>query len=383
MTQSGVADKTTSRKKYFFIFFSLLFPVFIAAGLYDYFFLAGQVSTDDAYVSGNTISVSSQVGGSVTAVNYTDTDYVEQGTVLVSLDKTNSLLAFNKAKSQLANVVREMRKLYVLDSQYQANIAAARIQSQQAAEDYQRRERLAGQGIIAQEVLEHAKDSAISAKAALEAAVQAYNANKVLIKNTPLNLQPQVLQAADAVKQAWLDLQRTDIRSPVSGFVAQRTAQVGETIAPAQPLMAVIPAQQMWVKANFKETQLTHVRAGQPVTLTSDLYGSDVVFHGYVKGVTMGTGNAFSLLPSENASGNWIKVVQRVPVEVDLNAEEIRHHPLRIGLSMNATIETDQGKNAQPEDKAAIPAYRSDALVIDTQPVDALIRTIIDNNGQP
>lgn len=387
MERSEASEKKKLRKKYFIVFLGVVLPVFIGLFFYWDLVLSRQVYTDDAYVTGNMNAVSSQVNGSVTAINYTDTEFVRKGDIVIGLDKTDSLIAFNQAKNNLANTVREMRKLYVLDSQYLANVNAAKIQAKQASEDYQRRQRLAASGVIAREDLEHAKDSVISSNAALDAAVQAYKANKTLIMNTSLAQQPQVLQAADNMKQAWLALQRTDIRSPVTGYVAQRNVQVGETITPAQPLMAVVPAQQMWVNANFKETQLTDVRIGQPVTLTSELYGDKVIFHGHVKGINMGTGNAFSLLPSQNASGNWIKVVQRVPVNVVLDENELSQHPLRIGLSMNATIDIGASqRNALPELSTVVassPAYVSDALVIDTTPVEMEIARIINLNGQP
>jgi len=385
--RSEASEKKKSRKKYFIVFLGVVLPVFIGLFFYWDLVLSRQVNTDDAYVTGNMNAVSSQVNGSVTTINYTDTEFVRKGDIVIGLDKTDSIIAFNQAKNNLANTVREMRKLYVLDSQYLANVNAAKIQAKQASEDYQRRQRLAASGVIAREDLEHAKDSVISSNAALDAAVQAYKANKTLIMNTSLAQQPQVLQAADNMKQAWLALQRTDIRSPVTGYVAQRNVQVGETITPAQPLMAVVPAQQMWVNANFKETQLTDVRIGQPVTLTSELYGDKVIFHGHVKGINMGTGNAFSLLPSQNASGNWIKVVQRVPVNVVLDENELSQHPLRIGLSMNATIDIGASqRNALPELSTVVassPAYVSDALVIDTTPVEMEIARIINLNGQP
>ncbi len=387
MERSEASEKKKSRKKYFIVFLGVVLPVFIGLFFYWDLVLSRQVNTDDAYVTGNMNAVSSQVNGSVTTINYTDTEFVRKGDIVIGLDKTDSIIAFNQAKNNLANTVREMRKLYVLDSQYLANVNAAKIQAKQASEDYQRRQRLAASGVIAREDLEHAKDSVISSNAALDAAVQAYKANKTLIMNTSLAQQPQVLQAADNMKQAWLALQRTDIRSPVTGYVAQRNVQVGETITPAQPLMAVVPAQQMWVNANFKETQLTDVRIGQPVTLTSELYGDKVIFHGHVKGINMGTGNAFSLLPSQNASGNWIKVVQRVPVNVVLDENELSQHPLRIGLSMNATIDIGASqRNALPELSTVVassPAYVSDALVIDTTPVEMEIARIINLNGQP
>jgi len=385
--RSEASEKKKSRKKYFIVFLGIVLPVFIGLFFYWDLVLSRQVNTDDAYVTGNMNAVSSQVNGSVTTINYTDTEFVRKGDIVIGLDKTDSIIAFNQAKNNLANTVREMRKLYVLDSQYLANVNAAKIQAKQASEDYQRRQRLAASGVIAREDLEHAKDSVISSNAALDAAVQAYKANKTLIMNTSLAQQPQVLQAADNMKQAWLALQRTDIRSPVTGYVAQRNVQVGETITPAQPLMAVVPAQQMWVNANFKETQLTDVRIGQPVTLTSELYGDKVIFHGHVKGINMGTGNAFSLLPSQNASGNWIKVVQRVPVNVVLDENELSQHPLRIGLSMNATIDIGAShRKALPELSTVVtssPAYVSDALVIDTTPVEMEIARIINLNGQP
>ena len=387
MERSEASEKKKSRKKYFIVFLGVVLPVFIGLFFYWDLVLSRQVNTDDAYVTGNMNAVSSQVNGSVTTINYTDTEFVRKGDIVIGLDKTDSIIAFNQAKNNLANTVREMRKLYVLDSQYLANVNAAKIQAKQASEDYQRRQRLAASGVIAREDLEHAKDSVISSNAALDAAVQAYKANKTLIMNTSLAQQPQVLQAADNMKQAWLALQRTDIRSPVTGYVAQRNVQVGETITPAQPLMAVVPAQQMWVNANFKETQLTDVRIGQPVTLTSELYGDKVIFHGHVKGINMGTGNAFSLLPSQNASGNWIKVVQRVPVNVVLDENELSQHPLRIGLSMNATIDIGAShRKALPELSTVVtssPAYVSDALVIDTTPVEMEIARIINLNGQP
>ncbi|WP_137848555.1 EmrA/EmrK family multidrug efflux transporter periplasmic adaptor subunit [Enterobacter sp. 2VL] len=386
MEQDKTLEKKKTRKIYFAVFLVVLLLAAISLFSYWDIILRHQVSTDDAYVTGNMNSISSQISGSVTSVNYTNTEYVHQGDILVSLDKTDTLIAFNQAKNNLANTVREMRKLYLLASQYQANVAAAQIQSKQASEDYLRRQRLAGSGLIAREDLEHSKDNAISSKAALEAAIQAYNANRALIMDTTLEKQPQVLQAAEQMKQAWLALQRTDIRSPVTGYVAQRNVQVGETIASAQPLLAVVPAQQMWVNANFKETQLTNVKIGQRVTLTSDLYGDKVIFHGQVKGINMGTGNAFSLLPSQNASGNWIKVVQRVPVEIELDKGEIGRYPLRIGLSMNATIDTDGTTSApMPVNSyvtSVVPAYASDALVIDTGPVDDEIHKIIKINGQ-
>ena len=348
--------------------------------------LQDTISTDDAYVVGNANPISAQVSGSVIVVNNKDTSFVRQGNVLVSLDKTDATIALNKAKNNLANIVRETNKLYLQDKQYNAEVASARIQYQQSLEDYQRRLPLAKNGVISKETLEHAKDTLVSNKAGLNAAILAYNANKALVMDTPLNRQPQVMQAADAAKEAWLALQRTDIRSPVTGYISQRSVQVGQTISPGQSLMAVVPAHQMWVNANFKETQLTNIRIGQPVNIISDLYGENIVFHGHIVGIKMGTGNAFSLLPAQNATGNWIKVVQRVPVDVSLDPKELQQHPLRIGLSMTATINTkNEDIGDMPVLASAVtvmPAYVSKALVIDTSPIEKEIKTIISRNGQ-
>ena len=282
--------------------------------------------------------------------------------------------------------IRKSGNRYLQDKQYSAEVASARIQYQQSLEDYNRRVPLAKQGVISKETLEHTKDTLISSKAALNAAIQAYKANKALVMNTPLNRQPQVVEAADATKEAWLALKRTDIKSPVTGYIAQRSVQVGETVSPGQSLMAVVSARQMWVNANFKETQLTDVRIGQSVNIISDLYGENVVFHGRVTGINMGTGNAFSLLPAQNATGNWIKIVQRVPVEVSLDPKELMEHPLRIGLSMTATIDTKNEDIAEMPELAStvtsMPAYTSKALVIDTSPIEKEISNIISHNGQ-
>lgn len=219
----------------------------------------------------------------------------------------------------------------------------------------------------------------------MNAAIQAYKANKALVMNTPLNRQPQVVEAADATKEAWLALKRTDIKSPVTGYIAQRSVQVGETVSPGQSLMAVVPARQMWVNANFKETQLTDVRIGQSVNIISDLYGENVVFHGRVTGINMEPAMRF-LITCTKCDRELIKIVQRVPVEVSLDPKELMEHPLRIGLSMTATIDTRNEDIADMPDLAStvtsMPAYTSKALIIDTSPIEKEISNIISHNGQ-
>lgn len=234
MEQINSNKKHSNRRKYFSLLAVVLFIAFSGAYAYWSMELEDMISTDDAYVTGNADPISAQVSGSVTVVNHKDTNYVRQGDILVSLDKTDATIALNKAKNNLANIVRQTNKLYLQDKQYSAEVASARIQYQQSLEDYNRRVPLAKQGVISKETLEHTKDTLISSKAALNAAIQAYKANKALVMNTPLNRQPQVVEAADATKEAWLALKRTDIKSPVTGYIAQRSVQVGETVSPGQ-----------------------------------------------------------------------------------------------------------------------------------------------------
>jgi len=385
LQQADAHNETTQiqkRKKMLFIFAAVVVIVAGASAAWWYFNLRDVQSTDDAYVAGNQIAISSQVAGSVISVNYIDTDLVHQGDVLVTLDNTNALINVKKAKHNLATVVKKIMQLYVADDLYSASIQEARVNYQQAQSDYQRRVRLGSAAAISQENLQHAKDAVVSSKAALDVAVQNWRSNRVMIQGTSLEKQPEVLQASDAVREAWIALQRTQIRSPVSGYIAQRNVQVGETLSAGQALMSIVPAEQMWINANFKETQLSGVSIGQKVSVVTDFYGSDVVFDGTVDGITMGTGGAFSVLPAQNATGNWIKVVQRLPVRILLDAEQVKAHPLRIGLSTNVTLrETGSRGETLATAQRNTPAYHSTALVIDTASIDKEILAIIKTNA--
>lgn len=230
--------------------------------------------------------------------------------------------------------------------------------------------------------MQHARDAVATAKAQLDVAEQQYNANQAMILNTTLENQPAVKQSAAELRDAWLALQRTEVLSPIDGFVSRRSVQVGAQISSTTPLLAVVPARHLWVDANFKETQLAGVRIGQPATVTSDIYGSDVVYHGKVVGLDMGTGSAFSLLPAQNATGNWIKVVQRLPVRIELDPKEVAQHPLRIGLSTLVSIDTDNTEGAVlASNVRTTPAYESNALALDLAPVNQLIADIIRANA--
>ncbi|AIJ07409.1 MULTISPECIES: multidrug efflux MFS transporter periplasmic adaptor subunit EmrA [Edwardsiella] len=358
--------------------------ILIAAAYLVYWFivLRHHQETDDAYVTGNLVQINAQVSGSVTRVNFEGTDLVKAGDILVTLDKTDAQQAYERAKTALANSVRQTHQLMVNAKQYQANIAVSQVALSKASSDYQRRLALSRSGAIGREELQHAQDAMESARAALDVAVQQYNANQALILNTPLEKQPAVLQAAAQVRDAWLALERTQIRSPVTGYVSQRSVQVGAQISPNTPLMAIVPASQMWIDANFKETQLANMRIGQPATVVSDMYGDGVVFKGKVAGLDMGTGSAFSLLPAQNATGNWIKVVQRLPVRIELDPQQLAQHPLRIGLSTLVTVDTANTRGevlAQQVRKT--PAYQSNVLTLDLAPVNREIAGIIQANA--
>ncbi|OAT51008.1 multidrug efflux MFS transporter periplasmic adaptor subunit EmrA [Providencia heimbachae] len=378
-------QKTTNenKRKFWMIIASIIIVLlFVAYGVYWFLVLRFQEYTDDAYVSGLQIPIIAQTTGNVTQVNFENTDLVKAGDVLVVLDKTNANLAFEQAKHDLATTVRKTKELYINGDEYQAQIQKNRVSLAQAQKDYQRRIALGRSGTISKEDLQHSQEAVQLAQAALDISIQQYNANRALLRNTELKKQPAIQQAADSVRSAWINLQRTEIKSPMTGYVSRRNVQVGSQVSSQSSLMAIVPVQPVWVDANYKETQLEKVRIGQPVTINSDFYGDDIIYTGTVVGLDMGTGSAFSLLPAQNATGNWIKVVQRLPVRVELDPEQVAKHPLRIGLSMNVTIDIkDQNGPVLAEVQRTTPAFESDVLVLKLNQVDQVIDTIINDNA--
>jgi len=376
------AQKKKTRKKVLILLALLFVLAGIAWGVYWFLVLRHFQETDDAYVAGNQVQVMAQVSGSVNKVWFDDTDFVKKGDVLVSLDKTDAEQAFEKAQTALATSVRQTHQLMINAKQYQASIALQQTALAQAEADLKRREPLGASNLIGREELQHSRDAVATAKAQLDVAVQQYNANQAMILNTSLEEQPAVKQAAAELRDAWLALQRTDIRSPMDGYVSRRSVQVGSQISTSTPLMAVVPATNLWIDANFKETQLAGVRIGQDATVVADIYGDDVVYHGKVVGLDMGTGSAFSLLPAQNATGNWIKVVQRLPVRIELNQDDIVKHPLRIGLSTLVKVDTtNKDGSALATSVRQQAAYSSNALAIDLAPVNQLITDIVRANA--
>lgn len=381
-TPPPASSKKRSRKVALLVLTGIFIIIGIAYLIYWFLVLRHFQETDDAYVAGNQVQVMAQVSGSVTAVNFDSTDFVKKGDTLVVLDPTDAEQAFERAKTALANSVRQTHQMVINSKQYQANVALRQTQLNQVQADLKRRVILGKVDAIGREDLQHAHDAVDSAKAQLDVAVQQLNANQAMVLNTPVARQPQVLQAAAQVRDAWLSLQRTKIVSPIDGYVSRRSVQVGQQINPAVALMAVVPADRIWVDANFKETQLANMRIGQPATVVSDIYGDDIVYHGKVVGMDMGTGGAFSLLPAQNATGNWIKVVQRLPVRIELDSNEVKQHPLRIGLSTLVKVDTQNLDGLILADKVrSEPLYQSSALTLNLAPVDAIINDVIHANA--
>lgn len=342
-----------TRKKALITLFSVIAVLGIGWSFYDWRVASHYESTDNAYVQGNLIQITPQIGGTVTAILADDTDFVKAGQTLVKLDPADSKLALDQAEANLAQVVRQVRTLYANNGSLSAQVKlresdVARAQSEvsRATDDLNRRKSLAGNGAVSKEELNHAQtqltngtSALASALAAVTAAKQQLLSNQAMTDDTSIEKHPSVLLAATKVREAWLATQRGALPSPVDGYVARRTVQLGQRVAAGMPMMAIVPRNQLWVDANFKEVQLRHIRIGQPVKVTADVYGSKVEYKGVVAGLGMGTGSAFALLPAQNATGNWIKVVQRVPVRVSLDAEQLAKNPLRIGLSMEATVD--------------------------------------------
>ncbi|MGF6854747.1 HlyD family efflux transporter periplasmic adaptor subunit [Paraburkholderia sp. CI3] len=373
-TDAAAGAPPSNRKK----LFALLGGAILVAGLgyasYWHFVASHYVSTDNAYTAAEVASITPAVSGIVKSVPVVNTEQVHKGDVLAVVDDTDAKIALAQAEADLGRAERKVRGYVATDAQLAAQVSAraadesrmaAQIASAQsdfdrAAIDLQRREVLARTGSVSGEELSHARAAFAAGRAALDAAraavsqakasrdaaVGSLEANRVLIADTTVDTNPEVLLARAKRDQARVDLERTVLRAPVDGVVASRQVQVGQRVQTGTTLMKVVPIESVYVDANYKETQLGKVRIGQPVELKSDLYGSKVVYHGKVEGFSGGSGSAFAMIPAQNATGNWIKVVQRLPVRVRIDPAELRAHPLGINLSMEATVDTRGGNDA-------------------------------------
>jgi len=340
-------------------------------------------STDDAYVAGDMVNVMSQVSGTVVSIGADETDRIEAGQELVRLDATDARIALQDAEQQLARTVRQTRTVFATRDQLQAVVDQRRADLARAQSDFDRRRNLAASGAVSGEELGHAQDALKAARDALVAAQKNLAASSALVGTTGVADNPDVRAAATQVERAWLALVRTNVRAPVTGYVARRTVQLGERIAPGAPLMAIVPLGRLWLEANFRELQLRRMRIGQPATVITDLYGGHVTYHGRVAGMGMGTGSAFALLPAQNATGNWIKVVQRVPVRIALDAGELSAHPLRIGLSTVVTVDMRDTSGPQLAPTAREqPVLSTRAFDIDRSEIRGRIQQIIAENAE-
>jgi membrane fusion protein (multidrug efflux system) len=336
-------------------------------------------STDDAYVNGNVVQITPQVAGTVVGIDADDTQFVTSGESLVKLDRIDAKVALESAKANLANTVREVRSVFARADQLRSEVAVREVDFTKAKADLERRQGLAESGAVSAEEVQHARDGVRAAESALAAAREDLAGHLSLVDDTSVASHPQVARAAAAVRAAYLDYRRADIPAPVSGVVAKRSVQLGQRVSPGAPLMAIVPLDQIWIDANFKEVQLKRIRVGQHARVTADSNG--VQYEGTVVGVGAGTGAAFALLPAQNATGNWIKVVQRLPVRIALDANAVAAHPLAIGLSMAVEIDVHDAPDPPAAAPAADAGYQTTVFADREPAVNALIAEIITANG--
>ncbi len=343
-----------------------------------------RISTDNAYVGGNIVQLTAEIPGTVRAIHARETETVAAGQTLLELDPSDARIAMDAAVSDLANTVRQVRGTFVQIERLRAQVAVRDVELQRARADLSRRRSVANGGAISAEEFAHAQESVKGLEAALRATREDLNVALAQTEGTTPESHPLVLRAATRVRDAGLTLQRTTIVSPVNGVVGRKGVQIGQRIAPGMPLMGIVPLDDIWVDANFKEVQLTRMHIGQPAEVESDLYGRKLTFSGHVVGISPGTGAAFALLPPQNASGNWIKIVQRVPVRIALDPGQVREHPLRIGLSMRVTVDLhDESGPVLTQPQPAKIATISPRAAVDPS-VEALIERIIAaNSGRP
>lgn len=365
-TTSPVVQETPpangKRRRHIIAVSILLALLLIAYGIWWAIYARHFEDTDDAYVAGNVVQVTPQVAGTVIAIHADDTELVQAGKPLIELDNSDARVALEQAEAQLAQTVREVRTLFVNNGALSANVTSRVADLARARADLARREELSGTGAVSKEDLEHARVALQTAESALEATREQLASNRVLTDRTSVANHPNVQRAAAQVQAAYLALARNTLPAPITGYVAKRSVQVGQRVAPGMPLLSVVPLNALWVDANFKEVQVARMRVGQPVTLESDVYGNDVEYHGKVAGLAAGTGAAFALLPTQNASGNWIKVVQRIPVRITLDPKELAARPLRVGLSMQVDVDVAHSEGtsltaAMPA--RTVPAYQT------------------------
>ncbi|WP_283188489.1 efflux RND transporter periplasmic adaptor subunit [Pseudomonas sp. PMCC200344] len=377
-------DTSNSRKRKVLLVVLAIVVILAGVGVWGYheFYGRWNESTDDAYVNGNVVEITPLVTGTVVSIGADDGDLVHEGQVLINFDPNDAEVGLQSAQANLARTVRQVRGLYSNVDGMKAQVNAQQAEVQKAQDNFNRRKNLAAGGAISQEELSHARDDLTSAQNALANAKQQLKTTSALVDDTVVSSHPDVMSAAAQLRQAYLNNSRSTLIAPVTGYVAKRSVQLGQRVQPGTALMAVIPLDQLWIDANFKETQLRDMRIGQPVDIEADLYGSDVKFSGTIDSLGAGTGSAFALLPAQNATGNWIKIVQRVPVRIHINAEELAKHPLRVGLSTQVDVNLrDQSGPVlaqQPPQKAS---FSTNVYERQLAEADAMITQLIHDNS--
>jgi len=392
MSELSPTEKVTARRRGLTVIAATVALAGLAWGGWQGFNGQHSQNTDNAYVAGNVVQITPQVGGTVVAIHVDDTDFVRAGQPLVTLDAADARVALEQAEAQLGQTVREVRTLYANNSTLQAQVRLreadlARAQSDlaRAQDDMSRREPLVATGAVGKEEFQHAsaqltaaKSAVAAAQSAVQAAQQQLAASLTQTEGTNVEQHPNVQRAAARVREASLALQRVKLLAPMDGVVAKRGVQVGQRVQAGAPLMALVALNQLWVDANFKESQLQNLRIGQPAELEADVYGRKTVFHGTVAGLGAGTGAAFALLPAQNATGNWIKVVQRVPVRIALDPKELAEHPLRVGLSMDVTVDTrDQSGKMLADLPRTTPAASTPVFEAQERAAEAEVQRVL------
>jgi membrane fusion protein (multidrug efflux system) len=357
--KEAASGGTPRRKKVMLKVAGFFALVAIGYGTYWTLYARYFEETDNAYVQGNVVQITPQISGTVARIMVDDTDLVKPGQQLLKFDTMDEDVALAQAEAQLGEAVRAVRALHANDEQLAANVTLRESELARTRDDLERRKALAGTGAVSDEEIRHAELTVTTAKAAVAVARGQLIANRALIEGTDVANHPNILRAAAHVREMLLAQSRTTLFAPVGGVIARRNAQVGQRLAPGAPVMAIVPLDQLWVDANFKEAQLRNIRVNQPVTLVADLYGGKVRYDGRVVGLAAGTGAAFSLLPAQNATGNWVKVIQRIPVRIALDPKQVADHPLRIGLSMTVQVDVHDQQGTQ----VARVASRGSALI--------------------
>jgi membrane fusion protein (multidrug efflux system) len=370
------------RTRWLLIAVTAFVVVGVGATAYWWVYARNYETTDDSYVAGDLVNVSSQISGTVVSIDADETDFVQKGQELVKLDDTDARIALQAAEDQLAKAVRQVHTVFTSRDELSAVLAQRRADLSRARSDLDRRKSLGESGAVSAEEISHAQDAVDAAQQAFIAAEQNLAGGVALLGRTGVSDNPDVQVAANAVENAWIALRRTSIHAPVSGYIARRAAQLGERTSQGNPLLSIVPLERLRVEANFKEVQLNRMRIGQPVKIVADIYGGEVEYQGTVAGLGMGTGAAFALLPAQNATGNWIKVVQRVPVRVALDPRQLAAHPLRIGLSTHASVDVRQDSGPQlAQAPRKDPVLNTDIYAIDMGEVTAHIAQIVADNA--